>query len=319
MKTVSLFLIYLMAPTVYAQLPVTINKSFVSNSKYEITLVDEKPLKPTSSLLQFLFEVKSKSTGKISQITIGDRESRFRALTNLHLFNNNVFVVEGELKRASTITVFDLKKSKQVDMFWCYGPTPSHSKRFWVYKKFIPYHGVPPGVMSSVALVYDMSKSPEKNRVPVISYTPKPKAYVGIPIYPASHANAKAYLVPEQLQANLVPGWQHIIVSPFLWSNDGRQVVFLCTHLVERYDRPHIVRIDLSAGVDRPRIFERPIILTHEFFKSANPRATTNEIDESRRENRLFSADKIEWLGSNQVVIRPSRHGMKEEIILPVP
>lgn len=315
-----LLLLSLAAWGANAQLPVNANKFFVSNNKYEISLVDEKPLTPGDYLFQYLFETKSKATGKVSQLTIGNEESRFRALTNLHLFNN-IFIVEGELKRASSIAVVDLKKSRQVDMFWCYHPSPSPSKRFWVYQKFFPYHGVEKSVTSLVVLVYDMTKSPEKNRMPVTDrgYTLSRKEGVGFPIYPESHVAAKAYLILEQHPQNWDPAHLHSRTSPFLWSHDEQQVVFLCTHHAEKYRRPHVVRVDLSAGVDRPRIFERSIIMTSDFLKTANPGMPPRELDGSLREYRHLNAEKIEWLGSNQVVIRPSRHLMKEEIILPVP
>ena len=319
MKLISLLLLLSLAAWgANAQLLVSANKSFVSNNKYEISLIDEKPLTPGDYLFQYLFKTKSKATGKVSQLTIGNEENRFRALTNLHLFDN-VFVVEGELKRASSIVVVDLKKSQQVDMFWCYHPSPSPSKRFWAYQKFFAYHGEPESVTSLVVLVYDMTKSPEKNRLPVTWYTPRPKEFVGLPVYPAPHVSAKAYLVQEQHPQNWDSAFLHSRTSPILWSHDEQQIVFLCTHHAEKYRRPHIVRVDLSAGVDKPRIFEQPIILTYDFFKSVNPGADPKQIDESRRENRLFSAVRIEWFGSTQIIIKPSRHGMKEEIILPVP
>ena len=319
MKSTPFFLLLCLTATVaYAQLPVTINTSYVSNNRYEINLVKETPIDPETAepYHEFEFETKSKATGRLNHIIVGERSGNLvKEITNLHLFDEHIFIVEAKRRRAHTISVFDLSNSRREDFIWCYKPTPSPSKRFWVFDKFRSYG--PPGTDTGVVLVYDMQKSPTQNRLPRTST--QTIARVGIPIYPESYVTAKAYVADAQL--NLTPGWQHSIASPFLWSHDEQQVLFLCIHRSERYDRSHIVRVDLSAGVDNPRIFERPIIMTSDFLKTATPGQPPRELDASLRKNRYLSAETIEWLGSTQVVIKThsASYHLKEEIILPVP
>ena len=319
MKSIPLFLLLCLTGAVaYAQLPVTINTSYVSNNRYEVNLVKETPIDPEAAepYHEFEFAIKSKATGRANHIIVGKRSGNLvKEITNLHLFDKHVFIVEAKRRRARTISVFDLSKSRREDFIWCYHPSPSPSKRFWVFDKFRSYG--PPGTDTAVVLAYDMQKSPAKNRLPGTST--QTIARVGIPIYPESYVTAKAYVVDAQQDPT--PGWQHFIASPFLWSHDEQQVVFLCIHRAEKYERSHVVRIDLSAGLDKPRIFERSIIMTSDFLKRANPGRPPRELDGSLRENRYLNAEKIEWLGSTQVVIKThsASYHLKEEIILPVP
>ena len=329
MRTASyLFLICTTVCIAYAQLPVAINKSAVSNSEYQVNLVNQTPNHPENPqpYWEFEFEIRSKATGKISHITIGKPSklsTRIKAITNLHLFDGSLFIVEGKRRRAHTVSVVDLRDGKDVNYLWCYNQVPSPSKRFWVFQKFYSY-GSP---NTSVVLCYDMQKSPRDNLMPNGQL---------IPIYPETSVVAQRHYVKELWNVTPAPDgkgisavlktrphpWYHSVASPFLWTHNELQVVFLCVHLTQEYDRTHIVRVDLSNGIDKPRIFARPILITRDFVKSEyKTRFQAETLTDKPKYEKGFRAEAIEWLDLTQVRVRihPTYRLLKEEIVLSVP
>jgi len=215
----------------------------------------------------------------------------------------------GKLKWAEIVFVIDLKNGKLLDEFWCYAPTISPTSRFLVYEKFYPYHGLPP-TRTTVLLAYDMRKSPLENRVPVVGYTAWPKEQVGLPIYPQPYVKARAYVLVEQQRENI--HW-YMLSSPFLWSGDANDVVFLCNHKKQAY----IVRVNISAGVDKPKIFEAPANVGN-FVKPDLP-------EEFRKKEaarlHMVSATEILWDGEKHVIVKPNKayYSLQDKIRLPVP
>lgn len=321
-------LLCLMTYATYAQLPVVVNTSSVSNSEYEVNLVNQTPVDPENPqpYWEFEFAIKSKATGNISHITIGrlsKSSTSIKAITNLHLFDGSLFIVEGKRRHARTISVVDLRDGKDVNYLWCYNQVPSPTKRFWVFQKFSSY-GSP---TTSVVLCYDMKKSPRENLTPKGQFTP---------IYPEESVAAGTHYVRELWDVTPGPDgksisavlkrrphpWYHGVASPFLWSHDERQVVFLCVHLTQGHDRTHIVRVDLSGGIDKPKIVSRPILITSDFVKpeyKMNYQAET--LTDKPKYERGFQADGIEWLDSTQVKVKvhPNYRLLKEDIVVPVP
>lgn len=249
-----LLLFCLMTYATYAQLPVVVNTSSVSNSEYEVNLVNQMTAHPENpqSYWEFEFEIRSKATGEISHITVGKPSklsTRIKAITNLHLFDGSLFIVEGKRRRARTISVVDLKDGKNVNYLWCFKQAPSASKRFWVFQKFHSY-GSP---TTSVVLCYDMKKSPRENLTPKGQFTP---------IYPDECVAAGSHYVRELWDVTPAPDgksvsavlktrphpWYHRVTSPFLWSHDERQVVFLCVHLTQGHDRTHMAGLNSSQS-----------------------------------------------------------------------
>ncbi|MDE0299075.1 MAG: hypothetical protein OXN17_10615 [Candidatus Poribacteria bacterium] len=323
-----LLLLCLTVYPAYAQLPVVVNTSSVANSEYEVNLVNQTPVDPENPepYWEFEFEIRSKARGKISHITIGKPSTvstRIKSITNLHLFDGNLFIVEGKRRRARTISVVDLRDGKDVNHLWCYKQAPSPSKRFWVFQKFFTY-GSP---TTSVVLCYDMKKLPRENLTPEGQLTP---------IYPGECVAAGSHYVRELWDVTPGPDgksisavlkrrphpWYHGVTSPFLWSHDERQVVFLCVHLIQGHDRTHIVRVDLSGGIDKPKIFSRPILITSDFVKPEyKKRFQAETLTDKPKYKKGFGADAIEWLDSTQVKVKVDPHYrlLKQELILHVP
>jgi len=283
--------------------------TFTFNDTYAAEVVGEEQAKDSCKLKVFTLRIADKKTNEVAHVMIGGIGERIRSIKNLHLFENNKLVVHGNLERADIIYVVECKAHKVLDMFWCYDPLLIPSNRFWVYEKFYPYHGLK-SIQSTVVLVYDMDRTPLENRVPVEGYTEWPKVQVGLPIYPKPYVDAKTYVLPRQQQEN--PFW-YLRSSPFLWSADGNDVVFLCNHEKQTY----IVRVNISAGVDKPRIFEAPVNVGN-FVKPELPEEYRKK--EAARLHTV-SATEIIWDGKDHVLVKPDKayFTLQDKIRLPVP
>lgn len=290
-------------------LPANDPNTFTSNSTYTAEIVREEKAKDSCKLTVFTLEIMDKKTHEVAHVTFGGIGERIRSIQKLYLFENNKLVVHGNLERADIIYVVDCETDNVVDMFWCYGPVLSPSKRFWAYEKFYPYHGLK-SIQTTVVLVYDMERTPLENRVPVQGYTEWPKVQVGLPIYPGPYVEGKAYLLPRQQQEN--PFW-YLRSSPLLWSANATDVVFLCNHEKQTY----IVRVNISAGVERPNIFEA-LVNVGSFV---NP-----DLPEEYKKNEagrlhMLSATRITWDGKDHVILEPNKvyYTLQDKIRLAIP
>ena len=287
-------------------------KLSISNSHYSVTIVDEKPLECCPYLKRFTLQILNRKTGGIQSFLLGDSGMRLRGIKRLYLYKNKL-IVKGALKRASAISIIDLDRNKLIDFFWCYNPAPSSSRRFLVYKKFVPYHGLP-GVLSDVVLVYDLEKPPAGNRVK--QSIEEPKEWVGLPIYPEPYAKAKVYILPKQQYWE--PGWGYVIASPFLWSEDEVNIVFLCSKCFS-HRQTYVVRVNLSLGIGKPRIFELPVKISKEHVKPKYLGGFILDLKRGKEVDCLFSTEQIRWDGRNHIVVKPKNYRLKDEIRLPVP
>jgi len=280
-----------------------------SNSTYAAEIVKEEKTKNSSILTVFTLEIRDKKTNEVAHVTFGGIGERIRSIEKLYLFENNKLVVHGNLKRADIIYVVDCKTQNVVDMFWCYDPVLAPSKRFWVYEKFYPYHGLK-SIQTTVVLVYDMQRTPLENRVPVKGYTEWPKVQVGLPIYPRPYLEAKAYVLQRQQYEE--PPW-YLRSSPLLWSKDSNDVVFLYNHKKQAY----VVRVNISAGIDKPKILEAPINVGN-FVRQDLPEDFRKK--EAARLH-MVSATEITWDGKDHILVKPSKahYTLEDRIRLPVP
>lgn len=287
----------------------------VSNDKYQVSFAGEKLVKERPWVRNFIFEIVDKKTQEVNQFVLAATHKPIKEMyLKLHLLEDNELVIQTKWKkrrRASTgIHIVDAKRNELVDEFWCYEPVLSPSKRFWIYEKFYPPYGLP-AERTSVVLLYDMEKSPLENRLPVEGYTEWPKEQVGLPVYPEPYVKARAYVLVEQQQQN--PFWYHLC-SPFLWSADANDVVFLCTHQKQTY----ILRVNISAGIDKPKIFKSPIVVSN-FIKP-----TLSEESRKRQVDLLhtISVTDIAWDGPNHVIVKPSKayyNILQDKVRLTVP
>jgi len=282
--------------------------TLTSNNDYTAEVVKKEKAEDSCTLEIFTLEIRDKKTNEVARLKIGGIGERIRSVERLYLLENNKLIVHGKLKRADIIYVIETKTSKVVDVFWCYNPVLSPSKRFCIYEKFYPYHGLK-GSQTTVMLLYDMQKSPSENILPV-NYVRWPLIEVGLPVYPRPYVENKAYVLPDQQQEN--PFW-YLRSSPFLWSEDANDIVFLCHH----EGRTNIVRVNLSEGVEKPRIYEA-LINVADFIKPDLPKELREK--EAAQLKRL-SAEDIAWDGEDHVVVTPSKayYTLQGRIRLAVP
>jgi hypothetical protein len=279
----------------------------VSTDKYHVVFAGEIPLEDPPGLCNYLFRILDKETHEASHFFLDHRYKPIEEMRlSMRLLLNKTLVIETEWRKrpdASTgIHIVDVNKNQLVDEWWCYNPVLSPSNRFWVYEKFYPRHGLP-AERASVVLIYDMEKTPAENRIPVIGYTKWPKEQVGLPIYPQAYVNARAYVLPEQQLQNI--HW-YTLSSPFLWGKDPNNIVFLSDHQNET----NIVRVDLTLGIQRPKIFTSPIVVS-DFMKPS-----LSEYVRKREAAllRTLSVADIAWDGPDHVIVKP--HKLRQNILL---
>ncbi|MDO9575482.1 MAG: hypothetical protein Q7J55_03030 [bacterium] len=318
----ALFLAYVLSWVVCVgahSVEVANDRLVISNNKYEVAFIGEAPVKDRPWLTSYIFQIVNKETQEISQFVLENAYTPIKEThVKLHLLEDHRLIVQEKWEKrpdASTgIHIVDVKKNELIDEFWCYDPVLSPSKRFWAYKKFFYPHELP-AAQTTVVLIYDMKKAPLENRVPVKGYGEFPEFHVGLPIYPEPYVKAKAYVLPKQQIEN--PFW-YIRSSPFLWAEDEFCVVFLCTHKEQTY----IVKVDLTSGIEKPKIFESPIKVIDEWIEPRYKKGF--DLDVARGNLKLLytiSATEIAWDGPNHIIVKPSeaRYYLKEKIRLPVP
>jgi len=288
-------------------------KPSVSNERYTVTLIGERKAETTPGNA-FLFEILDKRSGKTKLFPlegVGVRPLKEFIVELKFARGDKLFIIIRWKPKpvAATIHLVDLEEATLIDKICGYRPSVSPSGRFCVYDMWYPPHGVR-GV-STVVLVYDTKRRPDENRLGRHSWP----AFVGIPIYPERNVREKKYLFWEQ------QFWSeeqcYFLSSPFLWSEDERNVVFLCDH----GGRTYIVRVDLSEGIEKPRIFERVIQVREEFVKPEYLGEFRAGLLRNERFARVLHAEGLEWDGPDHVIVKVSGalYHLKERIRLQVP
>jgi len=286
----------------------------VSNERYQVSFAGETASEAVPAKANYAFNVVNYETGKAQRFVLrGDFKPINEVQVYMTLPQKDMLVIQTRWKKrtkpSTGMYIVDLKTSKLIDEFCCYTPVLSPLKNVWVYEKNYLPHELP-AARTTVVLMYDLRKSPSENRVPVVGYTPYPLEQVGIPVYPQPYVKAKAYVLPEQQMEN--PNW-YSLSSPFLWSEDSNDVVFLCNHQQVTY----IARVNISGGIDKPAISEAPVNVAR-FIKADLP-----EDYREREAARLhsLSATKIVWDDKDHVIITPDKayYTLEPKIRLSVP
>lgn len=286
----------------------------VSNNKYQVAFAEERPLEDVPGTYNYVFEIFDKETNDVEYLVLDDRRKPIEEMhIEMRLLENERLVIQTKWKErpvASTgVHIVDVNENKLVDKFWCYDPVFAPTKPVLVYEKFYFPHELP-AARTTVVLVYDMEKSAADNRLPVEGYAAWPKEQVGLPIYPQAYVKAKAYVLVKEQQEN--PCW-YMRSSPFLWDTDSNSVVFLCSH----EKNTQIIRVDLAAGLENPKIFESPIVVSDFIKPSLGEEARKIEAELLH----TMSVTEIAWDDPNHITVRPNKayYALQEEIRLAIP
>jgi len=279
----------------------------VENKRFQVELLSVTG----SPKFEIVLKVLEKTSGLIKTVMIDDMFSRFQSVEKLILVPVDKVCVQGHLPRGGRIiSIIDLNTYSLIDTLWINRELSfSPSFQFFVYLSYAPKF-IPRG-FSSVVLLYDLSKSPNENRLTEHSNVENG----GIPIFPRENAMAKSY-------SPLLAGGGTGYTSPFLWSEDESKIVFL--HVQRERNSPankrnnYITAVDISRGVMSPEITKREINIEEYIDVSKQ----TSSIA-ARIKNKSFSlwANGLEWFGEELVKIDLSNVGIygHDYLILNVP
>lgn len=189
----------------------------------------------------------------------------------------------GDLRYGGTnLWVVNLETLKQEAEIWTYGYGLSPSRRYLAYQTHYPPRALPGG-RRSIFLLYDLSLPPEKNRPGPPSEWPEPN--LGTPIFPEEHASKPSWDVREAKRL-------YSLSSPFLWSEDERELVFVVVGLPPEGEErsSSIVRVTLGPdGQVRDVVTEA---LSSENLEAPGSRIT---LDDRREPHLVVTLDTLEW------------------------
>jgi hypothetical protein len=172
-------------------------------------------------------------TGK-SFITIKDGTT---LVDSIYFVNPTRIVVVGEYNSiVKIVTLIDLKKPRTIGYLMTYVLAISDDRRYVAYLRFFPRISRLPET-SSVYLVVDMAN---------LKPTSSSEELAGWPIYPMENVHA-------QTTRPMVTGKDYHLIwgHAFQWKNN--HTVTFVDYWRKQFNR---VTVDLSAGVDHPRISE---------------------------------------------------------------
>ena len=205
----------------------------------------------TGGRVKFTFSVTEKAGGRRYPVHLDNLTSK---IDGLRIFKGKLVVMgqEGTL-HSSISTLINLEDQKEIDSIAGFGNKLSATGRFLGYRMFYPSESAEPPRMSDLVLIYDLSESPDRNRMKgQDAYRNDPVGRlteVGHPIYPEGNATKKHYRVwvlDENDRHSIVP-------DGFFWLEDDRKIAFVDRAGGENY----LIVVDLAAGLDRPVIHKK--------------------------------------------------------------
>ena len=266
----------------------------LNDSRYRVELVREGPCCPNE--LEFLVE--EKESGRTHALHFKTRINRVRWM---RILDDSRLLVVGRFQPGSNVLLLnDLKQEPAPEEIWSYGHQFSPSKRLIVYATHYSTTA-PPEAQRSILLLYQLARSPAQNRVGEPAALDVSNA--GIPIFPERNAAERSY------DPSLEP--KHVYLSPFLWSPDEDKIVFF-----ESFDGSyHLVTVDLSRGLDSPRIARRTVEVEEVVKEESRGRLTERQI-----EAKWIAVVDLRWKDDRNVVLRlHADEDVREVVELPIP
>lgn len=162
------------------------------------------------------------------------------AMTNVdraYTFNERA-IFFGRAGRAQIVEILDIKVGKRIDWFICYQPQSMDTK--WIaFVQYSPDHAT--GNPTDVVMIYDLTRSPEENRIDRIRHPETYPTRVGIPIYPSGASYDNNVASPSEAI--------HVLGPPFFLFTSTKDLLFLAA---QGEDFPHLqnklISVDLRSG-----------------------------------------------------------------------
>jgi hypothetical protein len=164
-------------------------------------------------------------------------------------------VVLGGGGGANVVVIFDLLRGEKIDWFYCF--YPQRVSQNWIaYVEWVPRPG---SELTHIVLLYDLTKSPDENRVqkdmrlPIPAPNSASPVGVGIPIFPETNARLKSYLRKDSGAGTP----QHMLAHTFCLLPPDRLLFIGIDEPPGKGGmayRDYLVVVDLSRGIDHPVI-----------------------------------------------------------------
>lgn len=165
-------------------------------------------------------------------------EERIEEIEGVDLVVGDRAIVRGGLTYGGwTLLIVDLAARLRETALWTYGHALAPAKDRLVYQTHYPR--LAGGSRRSIVLLYDLRKTAAENRVGAL---PRgwPDPNEGRPLFPPQNACTGS--------TNVALDRQYVVASPFLFSPDGRRVVFLAIDQTDdSAQRSFLVRVDLDG------------------------------------------------------------------------
>lgn len=268
-----------------------------TNERYEVTLLEDTG---ECCPRTFEFRVLDKAAGAEKSLILTGRVAE---LKDIRLVSGDRLAIVGRLRYGGDIVVLgDLDSGEQMDVLWAHSFGFSPSERYLIYESHYPRHVMPIG-RRSILLLYDLDTTAEENRL--LGFDQATDQHMaGIPVYPASNAFPKSYDVRI---AN-----ELLVVSPYLWSEDGRRVAFVARSENNTYD---LVLLNLEDPLE-PEIWERALDVQSLILPERKQVMSQQEIEKVG-----YGAGHLEWDGPDRIILHTDPHQflMRDRLVVELP
>jgi len=250
-----------------------------NDKKYTVTLENVDPKEaPYMEKKNITFSVTDKTAGKKTKLNFS-----LRACTNpdFMIIGGKYLFFEADLRTYFPRYVLaDLKTGKIIHEISSFDFSFSPTRRYMYYRTYFTKFD---SNKSTFFMILDMERV-EDPKIPIQyndNYTP-PYA-VGWPLYPKEYVESLDWAVSPDCG----------IISPILWSENETRLVFLSFNELD--EQNYVVDIDISEGLDKPKIKTKPISLSGIKDEKRIPQGYRNE-------PFPLSVQSLEWISENEIL-----------------
>jgi hypothetical protein len=253
----------------------------VANGRYQVTFTGLQPCCP--AVLRFAVHEQDGTAARSLEL-----QGCLLSVAELSLTPQGKLLATGSLSAGGeAVLIGDLASRRQQEALWTYGHRLSPSGRYLAFQTHYPRLAVPPEARQSIIAVYNLlsAPSPAEDR----SRDFLPRQDLGIPIFPEANARSRSH-DPRQ-------GEQLSYVSPLLWSQDERQLVFVVRSGSQSYE---LVRVEAEEGFQSVRSARRPI----DVRRYVTPRWAQARTEEEQRRPPELIIEALDWKDADTVLLQ---------------